>query len=137
VSPFSRFLKLIRLKRGFRQKQLALHLGYEPSYLSALERGEKGPPRDDFIARLIRGLSLNQHEQVELEEALKSSRRQFSIPRSATDSEFQLVHQLVPKLGNLNQLQIQLIQIALSIPAACGDVQNLAMPADNKEGCIM
>lgn len=121
MSPFAHFLKSIRGNRGYRQKELALHLGYEPSYLSALERGEKGPPRQDFIFRLIRGLSLNEQEQGELEDAVKSSRRQFSIPRSASDTEFQMVHQLVPKLGNLNPLQIQLIQIALSIPQVCGD----------------
>lgn len=137
MSPFSRFLKLLRLKRGFRQKQLALHLGYEPSYLSALERGDKGPPRQDFITRLIRGLSLNQQEQAELEDALKSSRRQFSIPRCATESEYQLMHQLVPKLGNLNPLQIQLIQIALSIPQVCGGRRNSAVTAARKEGGAM
>jgi len=121
MSPFAHFLKRIRGNRGYRQKELAHHLGYEPSYLSALERGEKGPPRQDFITRLIRGLSLNEQEQAELDDALKTSRRQFSIPRCASDTEFQMIHQLVPKLGNLNPLQIQLIQIALSIPQVCGD----------------
>lgn len=121
MSPFAHFLKQIRGNRGYRQKDLAHSLGYEPSYLSALERGDKGPPRRDFITRLIRGLSLNDQELAELEDALESSRRQFSIPRCASQTEFQLVHQLVPKLGSLNSLQIQLIQIALSIPQVCGD----------------
>lgn len=121
MNPFAHFLKQIRGNRGFRQKELAHCLGYEPSYLSALERGEKGPPRRDFVMRLIRGLSLDEREQAELEDALKASRRQFSIPRGASDAEFLLVHELVPRLGHLNPIQIQLIQIALSIPQACGN----------------
>lgn len=115
MSPFATFLRKIRRNRGFRQNELAHHLGYEPSYLSALERGEKGPPRQDFIARFIRELSLSGQEQDELKDALKSSRRQFFIPRSASDAEFQLVHQLEPQLGNLHPLQVQLIQLALSM----------------------
>lgn len=134
MSPFAHFLKEIRGSRGYRQKDLAHNLGYEPSYLSALERGDKGPPRRDFILRLIRGLSLNQQEQAALEEALKSSRRQFSIPRCASDDEFQIVHQLVPKLGKLNSLQVQLIQIALSLPPFTGASQESARP---KQGGAM
>lgn len=133
MNPFAHFLKQIRGKRGYRQKELAHRLGYEPSYLSALERGEKGPPRRDFITRLIRGLSLDEEEQATLDEALKSSRRQFSIPRCASDTEFEMVHQLVPKLGNLKPLQIQLIQIALSMPQVCGDTQKSALSASKEE----
>jgi transcriptional regulator with XRE-family HTH domain len=60
MSPFAVLLKRFRQARGLKQKDLALRLGYEPSYLSALERSEKGPPRDDFIRRLIRGLALDE-----------------------------------------------------------------------------
>lgn len=123
MSPFANFLKKIRGSRGYRQKDLAHQLGYEPSYLSALERGEKGPPRQDFVTRLVRGLSLNDQELAELNDALKSSRRQFSIPRGASDEEFQMIHRLVSRVGSLTSLQIQLIQIALSIPQVGGEAQ--------------
>ncbi|OMG53170.1 hypothetical protein BJN45_13175 [Azonexus hydrophilus] len=122
MSPFSQALKTFRIRRGLRQKQLALLLGYEPSYISALERGEKGPPRQDFIRRLISGLSLSEEDQAKLEEALQTSRRQFSIPHRASDAEFQMVHQLVPQLGSLLPQQIQLIQLALSFPQICRDM---------------
>ena len=122
MSPFSKFLKACRLRRGLRQKQLALILGYEPSYLSALERGGKGPPRKDFIERLKRGLVLSEEEQKTLHQALLTSRRQFSIPHRATDVEFEMVHRLVPQLGSLLPQQIQLIQLALSIPQICRDI---------------
>jgi transcriptional regulator with XRE-family HTH domain len=91
VTPFPRFLKQLRIKRNLRQNQLAYLLGYEQSYVSALERGVKGPPRADFIQRLIKGLSLDDVEQAQLGEAIKASRRHFSIPRNASDAELNLV----------------------------------------------
>lgn len=116
MSPFSIFLKQLRLSRGYKQKELANHLGYEPSYLSALERSEKGPPRQDFVQRLIRGLELNENEQTELARTLKASRRQLSLPAQASESEYALLHRLAPHLGNLHPLQIQLIELVLRIP---------------------
>ncbi len=116
MSPFSRYLKDLRIRRGFRQKQLAHFLGYEASYLSALERSEKGPPRKDFIDRLIRGLALSDEEIAELNEALHDSRRQLVLPPRASDEEYEFVKLLAPRLGQLNLLQLQLMRLALCLP---------------------
>ena len=116
MSPFSIFLRQLRLSRGYKQKELADRLGYEPSYLSALERSEKGPPRQDFIQRLIRDLQLNESEQAELTRALKASRRQVSLPARASEREYALLHQLEPHLGNLDPVQIQMIELVLQMP---------------------
>lgn len=118
MSPFSRYLKTLRMQRGLRQKELAIQLGYEPSYLSAIERSEKGPPKDDFVRRLIDGLSLTEDEQAELARALKLSRRQVSLPPQASEEEYGLLHELEPHLGKLSSLQIQLITLALRLPAS-------------------
>lgn len=116
MSPFSILLRQLRLNRGYKQKELADLLGYEPSYLSALERSEKGPPRQDFIQRLIRDLQLNENEQAELARALKASRRQVSLPARASEREYALLHQLEPHLGNLDPIQIQMIELVLQMP---------------------
>lgn len=116
LSPFSIVLRALRLKRGFKQKDLAFRLGYEPSYLSALERSEKGPPRRDFIRRLVQGLELDEAEQSELAQALKASRRRFSLPTWASEQEYALLHQLEAHLGRLHPAQVQLIQMALQLP---------------------
>lgn len=120
MSPFAIFLKKLRVARGYKQKNLAHDLGYEPSYLSALERSEKGPPREDFVTRLIKGLDLDQTEQEQLYTALLASRRQFSIPPTASEREYALIHRLEPQLGQLHAIQIELIEIALSLPVAFG-----------------
>lgn len=120
MSPFSIYLKNLRLGRGYKQKALAHQLGYEPSYISALERGEKGPPKQDFINRLIRGLALTEEEQATLAQALKLSRRHISLPSRASEREYALLHQLEPQLGHLNPQQIQLIELALQWPSTQG-----------------
>lgn len=121
MSPFAIFLRSIRQRRRFQQKELALHLGYEPSYISALERSEKGPPRQDFIRRLIAGLNLDSGEQAELAQALKLSRRQVSLPARASEEEYGLLHELGPHLGQLHPVQIQLIRLALRLPQGICD----------------
>ena len=44
MSPFSQLLAETRRRHGLRQIDLAELLGYEQTYLSALEVGAKGPP---------------------------------------------------------------------------------------------
>lgn len=126
MSPFAKALRKFRQDRGLRQKDLADRLGYEPSYISALERSEKGPPRQDFIRRLIRGLALDQNEQAELAEALQASRRQISLPANASEQEYGLIRKLEPQLGHLNSFQIQLIELALGLTQFGCSVQELA-----------
>jgi len=116
MSPFSTYLRTLRRARGLRQIELAHMLGYEASYLSALERSQKGPPRKKFIERLIRGLKLDAAEQAALSQALEASRRQISLPAHADEQEYVLLHQLEPQLGRLHPLQIELIKLVLSIP---------------------
>lgn len=115
MSPFSIFLSRLRLNHGLKQKELANLLGYEPSYISALERSKKGPPKQDFVGRLIHGLQLSNDEQIALAEALKQSRRQILIPLNASEREYALLHHLESQLGQLNPAQIQLIELALQI----------------------
>jgi len=116
MSPFSTYLRTLRRARGLRQIELANLLGYEASYISALERSQKGPPRKDFIGRLIRGLKLDASEQAALNQAIEASRRQISLPAQADEQEYALLHQLEPQLGRLLPLQIELIRLVLSIP---------------------
>lgn len=115
MSPFSIAFRKFRRARGLKQIQCAFLLGYEPSYISALERSNKGPPRQDFVQRLIEGLNLTSDEQAELAKALADSRRQISLPSRASEEEYLLLRALEPQLGHLLPIQIQFIRLALSI----------------------
>jgi transcriptional regulator with XRE-family HTH domain len=46
------------MRHGIRQAELAEALGYEQSYISALEVGLKGPPTEVFVERLIQVLQI-------------------------------------------------------------------------------
>jgi transcriptional regulator with XRE-family HTH domain len=135
MSPFATYLRKLRLSKGLKQKALAHYLGYEPSYLSALERSEKGPPKEDFIRRLIKGLSLDEAEQADLQRAIKLSRRQVSLPAQASEEEYGLIHELEPQLGQLTPLQIHLIKLALRLPASLSvPTELLGMASPPSEG---
>ena len=56
MNPFSHYLHDLRMRHEIRQSELAELLGYEQSYISALEIGAKGPPTPEFIEKLILAL---------------------------------------------------------------------------------
>lgn len=117
MSPFAHFLKVLRQTRGLRQRDLAEMLGYEQSYLSALESGAKGPPRKDFLGRLARKLELTDLETSQLQVAVEHSRRCIKLPSRASTVVYELCHALEQQLDHLEPVQIELIDIALRLPA--------------------
>lgn len=115
MSPFAEALRALRVTRNLRQKDAAELLGYEQSYLSALETGAKGPPKHDFIERLTRGYALDNFERMALEEALSQSTRTLVLPKDASADEFQILKKLKKQAGRLQKRQITLINIALDL----------------------
>ena len=57
MSPFARYLAELRKRLGMRQGEFSVLVGYDQSYLSALDTGLKGPPTQEFVERLIKALS--------------------------------------------------------------------------------
>lgn len=110
-----------------RQKELAWRLGYEPSYLSALERSRKGPPRQDFILRLIRGLELSEEEIRQLHQAVQDSRRHVVLPVWASDDEYALIRLLERQLGRLSPAQIRMMEFALQFTEASSGKEGRTM----------
>lgn len=119
MSPFAEALRALRVTRKLRQKDAAELLGYEQSYLSALETGAKGPPKQDFIERLVRVYGLDDLERIALEYALGQSTRTLVLPKDASADEFQILNKLKNQAGRLQQRQIALINIALDL-GECG-----------------
>lgn len=119
MSPFSRYLIELRRRHGLRQGELASLVGYEQSYLSALEIGLKGPPTSEFVERLIEAIPLSADDQVALESALKASQRKFSIPLKADETVFRLANRFWDRLQSLSPAQIRGIEALLSIEDAC------------------
>lgn len=123
MSPFSHFLHELRLQHQIRQSELAELLGYEQSYISALEVGIKGPPTEEFVQKLITTLALPPSAQLELKEAVASSSRKLSIPADSPQSHYRMLRALRDQFDNLHPLQVKMIQDALAMRGSLVDPQ--------------
>lgn len=130
MSPFSQRLKSHRIERGLRQSELAELVGYEQSYVSALEMGIKGPPTEEFVGQLINALKLSSEEQEALHEAVAASQRKIIVPHEATPEIFWLCHKLRQQIDQLHPAQINLIEMALNLPL------NFSLPISSEPPCI-
>jgi transcriptional regulator with XRE-family HTH domain len=115
MSPFSHFLHELRLQHQIRQSELAELLGYEQSYISALEVGIKGPPTDEFVKKLITTMALPPSAQLELREAIAASDRKLALPADSPQSVYWMLKRLRDQLDNLHPLQVKMIQDALAM----------------------
>ncbi|WP_280156358.1 helix-turn-helix transcriptional regulator [Piscinibacter sp. XHJ-5] len=109
MTPFSRRLRELRRSRAIRQADLARLLGYEQSYVSALELGIKGPPTPAFMDRLDQVLQLTEAERGEVREAARASQRKLVIGTDAPVEVFWLMDRLRQELAQLHPEQIKLI----------------------------
>lgn len=116
MSPLSSVLHELRNEHGLRQSELAERLGYEQSYISALEIGAKGPPPPEFVTRLIVGLHLNAVWQARLWESLEFSQRKIVLPPEASESIYRLCNALRQQIDSLHPAQIELMRMALELP---------------------
>lgn len=115
MSPFSQFLHDIRIKRGLRQMELAELIGYEQSYVSALEVGLKGPPTAEFSERLILALALTDTEQDELLSACNASHRKLIIAPDAPSDIFWLLTDLRNQVERLSPQQIKVMREVMAM----------------------
>lgn len=118
MSPFSTLLRELRVHEGLRQSELAKTLGYEQSYISALEIGTKGPPNIEFVTRLIHDLNLDATWQSRLWDSVEQSQRKVVLPASAPDAVYRFCSELRAALESLHPDQIELMRIALRLSHA-------------------
>lgn len=110
MSPFSRVLRELRMRHGIRQAELAEAMGYEQTYISAIEVGTKGPPTAEFVSRLIQVLSLSSAEQQEIKDAAQASERRFNLNNDLPEGVFWMVKELRDHIETLHPSQVTLIR---------------------------
>lgn len=115
MSPFAHFLHQLRMKHEIRQCDLAAKLGYEQTYISALEVGIKGPPTTEFVDRLAFVLSLSPTEQVQLQESVAASHRKLVLDSDSPQDIYWMLKDLREQVNTLHPVQIQMIRQALEI----------------------
>jgi transcriptional regulator with XRE-family HTH domain len=117
MSPFATTLKTLRLNRNLLQKDAADLLGYEQSYISGLENGQKSPPKNDFIQKLINTYQLNDQEQQILSQSIDQSRLIYRLPKDASLEAYLIFQALEKQIAGLGKNQMHLIKIALGLEA--------------------
>ena len=115
MTPLSHYLRELRRKRNLLQKEAAEILGYEQSYLSALETGAKGVPKSNFLNQVIKKLELSESEITKLLIAADKSRRVIKVPLSASCFVYELCHELEQQLPTLTDMQLEMIGLVLRI----------------------
>jgi transcriptional regulator with XRE-family HTH domain len=108
------------MRYGIRQADLAQMLGYEQSYISALEIGVKGPPTEEFLDRLIRGLKLGEEEQAALKAAAQESKRKYFLPAGISVDAYRMCSELFRQLQDLHPAQIQMIRNVIGLRRQLG-----------------
>jgi transcriptional regulator with XRE-family HTH domain len=123
MSPFSHLLQEIRVRHSLRQADLARRIGYEQSYISALEVGLKGPPTDEFLDRLSAAVPLTQAEQDDLRAAAQASQRKLVIDPDAPSDIYWLLSDLREEIQHLTPVQVRMIRDVLALRGAMGAVR--------------
>lgn len=115
MSPIAELLYSIRTRQGISQIELAELIGYEQTYISAIEVGKKGPPTPAFVERLILALDLSSEEQDRLRVALDASQRKLVIDGEMPQNVFWMFSELRHRVSELTPVQIQLICQVLTL----------------------
>lgn len=118
MSPFSHLLRELRMRHNVRQVELAELLGYEQSYISALEVGLKGPPTQEFIERLKAALPLSMNDEQELCTAIEGSQRKLVLEPDTPQDVYWLLKELRDAVPQLSPVHVRMIRDVLSLRGA-------------------
>ena len=89
------------------QKELALAMEMDQTYLCAIEAGRKTVPRSGgFVARVSDALKLSHEQSMALALAASQSQQRYVIPTNASEDEYKLVKKLMARVGSLKAAQI-------------------------------
>ena len=128
MSPFGLLLRNMRLEAGLTQAELARDTGYEQTHFSALELGNKGPPRSEFVEVLVRRLELNEEDRNELLDALDNSQRHMTLRTDASEELFVVFNEFRRQLEVLHPEQIRLIGSVLALRRALNNQKSTGTP---------
>lgn len=102
MTEFGIFIKILRVKREIKQKDMAKMLGISSAYLSAMEIGRR-PVKQDNIRNIINAYQLDGEEIDEIWEAYYNSRFniRFNI-YAVSDKKATLIRLLDREFGNID-----------------------------------
>ena len=96
------------------QLDLAHSIGYEQGYVSAIELGLKTPSKE-FLAKLTTGLKLGDKSRLALEQALRASKKRFSLPPDASTQTYRFCNDLWDKIERLHPAVLDAMHVMLKV----------------------
>lgn len=117
MNLYGSILRRQRQSRGILLKTLAHELGVDQSYLSAVERGRKGPPASPaFLESIRRLLDLSAEEYGELSAAAETTRRLGKFGRMArAPLTAELAVDFARRMNSLRPAQLRAIRAILEM----------------------
>ena len=110
MTPFGKFLSLILLEEGAKQKELVSATGLSSTQISKMLSGHKGPPSQDKLELIIIHFGLSEAQAIELRIAAENSCRTLNIPEETKPEEYFVAHELCARLGSLKPAQLRAIR---------------------------
>lgn len=104
------------MRHGIRQNELAELIGYDQTYISALEVGLKGPPTPEFVDKLVEGLSLSRSEEAALRSAAEVSDRKLVLDADSHPEIYLMLAALKRRLRELHPAQARMIRELVDLP---------------------
>ncbi|MGC7405391.1 helix-turn-helix transcriptional regulator [Pandoraea pneumonica] len=108
-TPIGIHLKMLRLRAGLRQQELAARLGYDASHVSSVEVGRKNPSQE-FLDRIASSLGLTPDEIACLAREMSDSPTSIQLIPDLPTDEYRMYAELARKLGRLSPGQIATIR---------------------------
>lgn len=103
------------MRHNVRQAELAERMGYEQSYISALEQGVKGPPTQAFLDAVAKAFLLSEDEIHELHAAAEASQRKLVIDADVPQDVYWLLSRLRATVHRLTPTQVRVINDVLGM----------------------
>lgn len=125
MSPFAHLLHDLRVRHGVRQVELAKRIGFEQSYISALESGTKGPPTQEFADRLIAVLALSEDEADDVRSAVDESQRKLVIEPTTRADIYRVLKKLRHTLETLSPGDVEYLSNTLSLLSRAEPAEDL------------
>lgn len=104
------------MRHGIRQNELAELIGYDQTYISALEVGLKGPPTPEFVDKLVEGLALSRTEEAALRCAAEVSDRKLVLDADSHPEIYLMLAALKRRLRELHPAQARMIRELVDLP---------------------
>ncbi|ATF35298.1 XRE family transcriptional regulator [Burkholderia thailandensis] len=108
MTALGKFVRKRRKELGLTQVALALRMGVDDAYVSAVETGRRAPDGTSFLEALSRALELDEDGLRQLSDASRRSQRYLRLPEELSVRKHELIAALVEDV-KLTEMDVETI----------------------------